>query len=120
MEVLSKFFALIFTGSQASPTSHIPKDFRQWRGKKNPSPSRRRTNQRFPHEVEYVQLYKARQQASRVLKELAAVVVKSLSITFEKSQLSDKAPGYWKKGNITSAFKKGRKEDQGNWQFIIT
>lgn len=35
---------------------------------------------------------------------------------FEKSRLSGKVPGDWKKGNITTSFQKGRKEDPGNYE----
>ncbi|KFU95746.1 hypothetical protein M959_14011, partial [Chaetura pelagica] len=51
----------------------------------------------------------------RVLWELAHVVAKSLSVIFEKSQRAE-IPDEWKKGSIALIFKKGRKEDLGNYQ----
>ncbi|KFV96343.1 hypothetical protein N326_12889, partial [Eurypyga helias] len=51
-----------------------------------------------------------------VLKELVNEVVKCLSIIFEKSWHSGEVPTDWKKGNINPIFKKGRKEDPGNYR----
>ncbi|PKU26969.1 rna-directed dna polymerase from mobile element jockey- hypothetical protein [Limosa lapponica baueri] len=54
----------------------------------------------------------------RVLRELADVIAEPLSIIFERSWRTGEAPKYWRKANITPVYKKGKKEDPGNYRPI--
>ncbi|KAK4816377.1 hypothetical protein QYF61_016281 [Mycteria americana] len=52
----------------------------------------------------------------RVLKELAEVLTKPLSIIYQQSWLTGEVPADWRLTNVTPIFKKGRKEDPGNYR----
>ncbi|KAK4816576.1 hypothetical protein QYF61_017966 [Mycteria americana] len=52
----------------------------------------------------------------RVLKELAEVLTKPLSIIYQQSWLTGEVAADWRLANVTPIFKKGRKEDSGNYR----
>jgi len=52
----------------------------------------------------------------QVLRELADVIAEPLSIIFGKFWRTGEVPEDWRKASVTPAFKKGKKEDPGNYR----
>ncbi|KFP01742.1 RNA-directed DNA polymerase from mobile element jockey, partial [Calypte anna] len=52
----------------------------------------------------------------RVLRELAEVIARPLSIIFSKSWVTGEVPEDWRIANVTPVYKKGKKEDPGNYR----
>ncbi|KFP33247.1 RNA-directed DNA polymerase from mobile element jockey, partial [Colius striatus] len=52
----------------------------------------------------------------RVLRELTDMIAKPLSIISGQSWRTGEVPEDWRKANVTPVFKKGRKDDSGNYR----
>ncbi|GAB0207602.1 mitochondrial enolase superfamily member 1 [Grus japonensis] len=52
----------------------------------------------------------------RVLRELAEELAKPLSIIYQQSWLTGEVPDDWRLANVTPIYKKGPKEDPGNYR----
>ncbi|KFP86540.1 hypothetical protein N311_10943, partial [Apaloderma vittatum] len=52
----------------------------------------------------------------RVLRQLAGVLTKPLSIIYQQSWLTEEVPADWKSANVTFIYKKGWKDDPGNYR----
>ncbi|PKU47098.1 rna-directed dna polymerase from mobile element jockey-like [Limosa lapponica baueri] len=115
-EVLNNFFASAFTVSLSPHISRVDGlQGRDWRRK---VPLSVRESQVYDH-LRNLNIQKSvgpDKMHPQVLRELAEVVDKPLSMTFEKSWQSGEVPNDWKKESIAPGFKKGRKEDPGNNQ----
>ncbi|KFW06029.1 RNA-directed DNA polymerase from mobile element jockey, partial [Fulmarus glacialis] len=52
----------------------------------------------------------------RVLRELAKELAKPLSIIYQQSWLTGDVPDDWRLANVSPIYKKGQKEDPGNYR----
>ncbi|KFZ46674.1 hypothetical protein N321_10429, partial [Antrostomus carolinensis] len=53
---------------------------------------------------------------SRILRELAEVLTRPLSIIYQWSWLTGEVPLDWRVTNVTPSYKKGQREDPGNYR----
>ncbi|CAM4705653.1 unnamed protein product [Lepidochelys kempii] len=111
--VLNAFFASVFTNKVSSQTTALGST--AWGGGDQPSVEK---------EVVRDYLEKLDKHKSlgpdalhpRVLKELADVIAEPLAIIFENSWRSGEVQDDWKKANVVPIFKKGKKQDPGNYR----
>ncbi|GAB0187639.1 mitochondrial enolase superfamily member 1 [Grus japonensis] len=115
-ELLNAFFALIFTAKtspQESQTLEVGE--KVWRKEDLPLVEEDWVREHLGK----LDIHKSMGPDAmhpQVLRELAGITAKPLSIIFERSWRTGEVSEDWRKANATPAFKKSRKEDPGNYR----
>ncbi|GAB0177099.1 mitochondrial enolase superfamily member 1 [Grus japonensis] len=117
-EVVNDIFASVFTGKGSSHTTQVAEGKgRDWENEEPPTIGEDQVRDHLRN----LKVHKSMgpdEMHLWVLRELADEVAKPLSITSEKSGQSGEVPTDWTRENITPIFKKGKKNDLGNYKLV--
>ncbi|KAK4809102.1 LOW QUALITY PROTEIN: hypothetical protein QYF61_004038 [Mycteria americana] len=118
-EVLNAFFASVFNSRAECSMGTQPLEMEDRDGDQNGAPTIQ--GEMASDLLHHLDTHKSMGPDGihpRVLKERAEVLTKPLSIISQQSWLTGEVPADWRLANVTPIFKKGRKEDPGNYRPI--
>ncbi|XP_014792346.1 PREDICTED: RNA-directed DNA polymerase from mobile element jockey-like [Calidris pugnax] len=117
-ELQNAFFASVFTAKAAPHESQtLETRERVWREEDSPSVGEEWVRDHLAK----LDIHKSMGPDGmhpRVLRELVDVMSEPLSIILERSWRTGEVPEDWRKANITPVYKRGKKEDPGNYRPI--
>ncbi|GAB0190586.1 mitochondrial enolase superfamily member 1 [Grus japonensis] len=115
-ELLNAFFASVFTakvGPQETQTLEVGE--KVWRKEDLPLVEEDQVREHLG-KLDTHKSMDPDEMHPRVLRELADVIARPFSLIFERSWRTGEVPEDWRKANVTPVFKKGKKEDPGNYR----
>ncbi|RMC19332.1 hypothetical protein DUI87_03941 [Hirundo rustica rustica] len=115
--MLNAFFASVFIGRTAYPQDNCPQGLVG--GARDQNGPLVIQEEAVRELLGHLDIYKSMGPDGihpRVMRELADELAKPLSIIYQESWLTGEVPGDWKLANVTPVYKKGRKEDPGNYR----
>ncbi|KAK4818831.1 hypothetical protein QYF61_019868 [Mycteria americana] len=116
-EVLNAFFASVFISRASCSLGTQPLELEDRDGDQNGAPIiQGEMVSDLLHHLDTHKFMGSDEIHPRVLKELADVLTKPLSIIYQQSWLTGEVPADCRLANVTPIFKKGRKEDPGNYR----
>ncbi|KAK4828285.1 LOW QUALITY PROTEIN: hypothetical protein QYF61_024950 [Mycteria americana] len=116
-EVLHAFFASVLSSKASCFPGTEPRELQDRDGEQNEAPIIQ--GDMFCNLLHHLDKHKSMGLDGihpRVLRELAEVLTKPLSIIYQQSWLTGEVPVDWRLANVTLIYEKGRKEDLGNYR----
>ncbi|KAF1442156.1 hypothetical protein FQV24_0000798, partial [Spheniscus mendiculus] len=116
-EVLNAFFASVFNRQTGYPQGTQPPELEDRDRKQDEPPIIQ--EEAVNNLLRHLDAHKSMGPDGihpRVLRELAEELAKPLSIIYQQSWLTGEVPDDWRLTNVTPIYKKGRKEDLGNYR----
>ena len=114
-EVLNAFFASVFNSKTNCSSGTHPPELEDRDKEQNEAPIIQ--GEMVSNLLHHLDTHKSIRPDGihpRVLRQLAEVFIKPLSIIYQQSWLTREVPVDWRLANVTPIYKKGQKEDPGN------
>ncbi|KAK4823321.1 hypothetical protein QYF61_000923 [Mycteria americana] len=116
-EVLNAFFVSVFNSQTGYPQAIQPPELEDRDGEQNKPPIiQEEAVSDLLHHLDTHKSMELDGIQPRVLRELVEELAKPLSIIYQQSWLTGEVPDDWRLANVTHIYKKGKKEDPGNYR----